>query len=102
MDIECTCKNDEFLDSIACCIQDDCDDAGKDETIKFAKGICNIVGVEVPEKVECKTAATTTSASATGTGAAAAETETETPDAAPASLGGVTGAIGVAALLFAL
>ncbi|KFH47287.1 hypothetical protein ACRE_019060 [Hapsidospora chrysogenum ATCC 11550] len=105
-DIECVCSNEEFIDGIACCVDEACDAKGKEATLKFAAQICSTQNVEVPDKVECKsktTSATSTSSpSETDEADAAAETEDE-DDAAPASLSGMTGVIGAAvAMLFAL
>jgi hypothetical protein len=99
------CSNEEFLDGIACCVDEACDAEGKDATLKFAAQICSTQNVEVPDKVECKSKASGTSTSSpseTDEADAAAETEDE-DDAAPASLSGMTGVIAAGvAMLFAL
>lgn len=52
-DIKCVCENDSFLDEIACCLADACDEDGKNKAVSFARGICNGAGVEVPDEVVC-------------------------------------------------
>lgn len=52
-DIECICSNDQFLDGIACCLDEECDEDGKSAAVKFAQQICGTQGVEVPDEVTC-------------------------------------------------
>ncbi|KAL2113360.1 hypothetical protein VUR80DRAFT_4197 [Thermomyces stellatus] len=53
-DIKCICENEDFLDNIACCLNDACDQEGKDQAVSFARQICSGAGVEVPDEVVCK------------------------------------------------
>ncbi|CAI4216810.1 unnamed protein product [Parascedosporium putredinis] len=53
-DIGCVCANSQFLDSIACCLADACDEAGQKAAVSFARALCGGAGVTVPEEVVCK------------------------------------------------
>ncbi|KEZ44163.1 Uncharacterized protein SAPIO_CDS3087 [Scedosporium apiospermum] len=110
-DIKCVCSNDSFLDSIACCLVDVCDEAGQKAAVSFALALCSGAGVSVPSEVVCKTAggnsdsassgapasgsATESGSAATGTtSGAAGSTPSSTESSAPTSSGaaGVVGA----------
>ncbi|RSL49246.1 hypothetical protein CEP54_012525 [Fusarium duplospermum] len=76
-DFKCICSNESFLDGIACCLEDECDDKGKEATVDYAKKICSTSGVEVPDEVVCKDSAkesANTSASAASASASASNT----------------------------
>ncbi|KAI9171482.1 GPI anchored CFEM domain protein C [Paramyrothecium foliicola] len=80
-DVKCICSNnDDFLSGIACCLEDACDQAGKDAAVTYAKEICSGSGVEVPSEVVCQSAASSSASSApattSGTATPAAETST--------------------------
>ncbi|KAM0427525.1 hypothetical protein ACHAPT_007485 [Fusarium lateritium] len=78
-DFKCICSNESFLDSIACCLEDECDDKGKDAAVDYAKKICSTSGVKVPDEVVCKDSAKeSANANASGSSAAASGTATET------------------------
>ncbi|KAI8691007.1 hypothetical protein LRP88_08284 [Fusarium phalaenopsidis] len=92
-DFKCICSNESFLDGIACCLEDECDEKGKEAAVDYAKKICSTSGVEVPDEVVCKDSAkesantsasaasasgSNTAASDTASGTAAATTETGT------------------------
>lgn len=122
--VKCICENEDFLNGIACCLTDTCDDAGKAAAVKFAQQICSTAGVTVPEEVTCNNSSATESAaaasgssssaaaaSASGTtseaaaGTASAPAVSSTSPAAAAGLGGagVGGAVGaVLAMMMAL
>ncbi|CAI6053249.1 unnamed protein product [Clonostachys chloroleuca] len=74
LDIKCICSNTEFLDGIACCLDKDCDAAGKSAAVTFAKQICSTASVTIPDQVVCKSGSSTTSgsASASSSGSASA------------------------------
>uniref|UniRef100_A0A8H7N9X0 CFEM domain-containing protein n=1 Tax=Bionectria ochroleuca TaxID=29856 RepID=A0A8H7N9X0_BIOOC len=74
LDIKCICSNTEFLDGIACCLDKDCDAAGKSAAVTFAKQICSTADVTIPDQVVCKSGSSTTSgsASASSSGSASA------------------------------
>ncbi|KAG9249873.1 uncharacterized protein F5Z01DRAFT_436643 [Emericellopsis atlantica] len=94
-DIECICSNDDFLQNIACCLEDKCDASGKAAAVKFAQQICSTVSVDVPNQVECKASSSggsgsTTTESKTGTATETAtetttDTATDSPSATPSS-----------------
>ncbi|KXX81589.1 GPI anchored CFEM domain protein C [Madurella mycetomatis] len=90
-DIECICGNDQFLDDIACCLVDDCDEAAQSTAVSVAISLCSGFGVtDLPTAVTCAdaSASTTTSGpadtSATTTPAPTATDDntapTDTPD----------------------
>lgn len=108
LEIKCVCANKDFLDGVACCLEDACDQAGKDAAVQFAQQICSTAGVDVPDKVVCKKTSTTsgsgngtaTVGTQTGTATDGATSETESPDAASGldAFGGALSAM-LAALL---
>ncbi|QPG99496.1 hypothetical protein C2857_001927 [Epichloe festucae Fl1] len=119
-DIACVCNNKDFISSISCCLEKDCQKDDIQSTIKFASGICNASGVKTPTELVCNKnaassgASTSTAASrtqngsGTGTGTATATTSTQTATAtktnaaAPVyvNAGGVLGVVlAVAAVL---
>lgn len=114
--VKCICENDEFLNGIACCLTDACDDAGKAAAVKFAQQICSTAGVTVPEEVTCNNSTSSSSATesaasasgtaseaASGTASAAAVSSTSPAAAAGLSGSGVGGAVGaVLAMMMAL
>ncbi|KAJ4314980.1 hypothetical protein N0V84_008606 [Fusarium piperis] len=89
-DFRCICSNESFLDGIACCLEGECDDAGKQAAVDYAQQICSTSGVDVPNEVVCRNS-TSTSASASGSNtaasrtAAATGTSTETSGSDPAA-----------------
>lgn len=123
--VKCICENEDFLNGIACCLTDACDDAGKAAAVKFAQQICSTAGVTVPEEVTCNNSSATESAAASASassssaaaaasgttaseaaaGTASAPAVSSTSPAAAAGLGGagVGGAVGaVLAMMMAL
>lgn len=96
-DIACICKNDDFLNNIACCLTDVCNREDQDKTVNFAKQLCNASNVQVPDKVECKKGASASNASASSstTTTAAGASSTSAGAAAPvlAGAGNLVGAI---------
>ncbi|CAH0049532.1 unnamed protein product [Clonostachys solani] len=72
LDIKCICSNTEFLDGIACCLDKDCDAAGKSAAVTFAKQICSTADVTIPDEVVCKSGSSTTSGSASASGSSSA------------------------------
>ncbi|VUC27101.1 unnamed protein product [Clonostachys rosea] len=81
LDIKCICSNTQFLDGIACCLDKDCDAAGKSAAVTFAKQICSTADVTIPDEVVCKSSSSTasggsssssSSASASGSSSASA------------------------------
>ncbi|XP_044724667.1 CFEM domain-containing protein [Hirsutella rhossiliensis] len=99
-DIACICKNDDFLNNIACCLADVCSKEDQDKTVQSAKQLCNASNVQVPDKVECKKGASasspsTRSSSSSATGTAAAASSSSKAAAAPmlAGAGNLAGAL---------
>lgn len=97
-DIACTCKNENFLDNIACCLADVCNKEDQDKTVQFAKRFCSAAKVRVPDKVECKKGASASSSStrsslATGTVARAASSSTGAAAPMLAGAGNLAGAL---------
>ncbi|KAK4176636.1 hypothetical protein QBC36DRAFT_328780 [Triangularia setosa] len=110
-DPECICKNSTFLDSIACCLVDVCNDADQKKAVSVAATLCKAFGVnDLPTTVVCGTlspsastpvktstpaatggantsAAVTTTPTGTATDAtdAPSTTETETPEESSAT-----------------
>lgn len=93
MDVKCICSNNNFLDGIACCLEDACDEEGKNAAVKYAQQICSAAGVDVPDEVVCKessstsasgssTSASDSSTSASGTAAVTSTEDSETSTAA--------------------
>lgn len=78
LDIACICSNEQFLDGIACCLEDACDDAGKKAAVAYARQICSTQNVQVPDQVVCKNPSSSGSDS---TAAAGTETSTGTESA---------------------
>jgi hypothetical protein len=116
-DIACICSNKDFLDGIACCLVDDCDDASQKAAVDFARGLCTGAGVQVPNEIICKeggssstsaapsssttdgSASSSPSATETETGAGS-EATTSSPNAGSAAtpfVGGIVGAAFLAA-----
>lgn len=84
-DVKCICSNEEFLDGIACCLEDACDEEGRKAAVNYAKSICTSSGVTVPDEVVCKGSGSSTSRSSTQsstTGSAAVATNTDDDDSA--------------------
>jgi len=81
-DPKCICENKGFLDSIACCVEDRCDEAGKSSAITYATALCAANDVhDIPTTISCSTGAkptTTTTSTPTGSGTAAADSSTIT------------------------
>ncbi|KAM5355915.1 hypothetical protein ACJ41O_002561 [Fusarium nematophilum] len=121
LEVKCICSNENFLDGIACCLEDQCDQEGIAAAIKYAGQICSSAGVDVPDEVVCKDkgSGSSTSADSTGTstgtnteGSASTPTESsgsaETTEGAAsndnaASRGSAAGLLGAAmAMLVAL
>jgi cobalamin biosynthesis Mg chelatase CobN len=86
LDIKCICSNQEFLDGIACCLEDACDQEGRDQAVAFARQICSTEDVEVPEDVVCKRSSSSASEESSGT-VAESTTATETPATETTSTG---------------
>ncbi|KAK4655352.1 hypothetical protein QC762_301640 [Podospora pseudocomata] len=56
-DPECICKNSTFLDSIACCLVDVCNEADQKTAVSVAATLCKAFGVnDLPTAVTCATA----------------------------------------------
>ncbi|KAH7022936.1 hypothetical protein EDB80DRAFT_696060 [Ilyonectria destructans] len=71
IDVKCICSNADFLSGIACCLEGQCDAAGKAAAVKYAQQICSAAKVTVPDEVVCKsTSSGSASASASATGVA--------------------------------
>ncbi|RDA85378.1 hypothetical protein CP532_6402 [Ophiocordyceps camponoti-leonardi (nom. inval.)] len=91
-DIGCICKNKDFLNNIACCLDKACQPDDQKKTIAFAKQLCSAAGAQVPDKVECvnkdkaaTAASSSSSASSTSSAAASATSSAAGPAlAAPA------------------
>jgi hypothetical protein len=119
LDIACICENGSLLDSIACCLEEKCDAAGKEAAVKYASQICGSDGVkDIPTEVVCKTTASETgtktseavnsastaaeqsadSTTGTGTGTAAAQSTSATETDAAAGVSAPVGLMG--AMLF--
>ncbi|KAF7545511.1 hypothetical protein G7Z17_g9119 [Cylindrodendrum hubeiense] len=64
LDVACICKNDDFLNGVACCLEGKCDTAGKTAAVEYAKKICSAAKVDVPDSVVCKSSSSSASASA--------------------------------------
>ncbi|KAK4100905.1 hypothetical protein N658DRAFT_87441 [Parathielavia hyrcaniae] len=80
-DIACICANDEFLNSIACCLVDVCSEAEQEQAVQFALGICAGSGVsDLPTAVVCESASSATSTAASTE--ASTEASTDSADAA--------------------
>ncbi|EEU48556.1 uncharacterized protein NECHADRAFT_98798 [Fusarium vanettenii 77-13-4] len=83
-DFKCICSNESFLDGIACCLEGECDDKGKQAAVDYAKKICSTSGVDVPDEVVCKDSAkesantSASAASASGSNTAASDTASGT------------------------
>jgi len=92
-DIECICSNSDFIDGIACCLDENCDQEGKDSAVKFAQQICGTQGVDVPDQVTC-------GGDNSPSQSAEAENSEDDDDAATGLKVGIAGA--VAAMAFAL
>ncbi|CAM1506852.1 Fc.00g064930.m01.CDS01 [Cosmosporella sp. VM-42] len=92
--VKCICENDDFLDGIACCLDQRCDEKGKAAAVKFAQQICSTAGVTVPDEVVCKNTTSTESGSATESAASetASGTATGTADSASSGTGSATDA----------
>ncbi|KAG9737321.1 hypothetical protein KCU59_g9506, partial [Aureobasidium melanogenum] len=63
IDVECICKNREFLDNLGCCMSKACDKADQDAAIGFANNFCSAYKVtDLPTAATCMStnAATTT------------------------------------------
>ncbi|KAK0666477.1 hypothetical protein QBC41DRAFT_149791 [Cercophora samala] len=108
-DPECICKNSTFLDSIACCLVDVCNDADQKTAVSVAATLCKAFGVnDLPTAVTCatvspsattpvktstrattaantSTAVTTPAGTATDATDAPSTTETETPEESSAT-----------------
>jgi len=53
-DPECICKNETFLDSIACCLVDVCEQADQKKAVAVAASLCKAFGVnDLPTEVVC-------------------------------------------------
>ncbi|KAK7422626.1 hypothetical protein QQZ08_009432 [Neonectria magnoliae] len=85
LDIKCICSNSDFLDGIACCLDDACDDSGKAAAVRYAQQICSSSGVTVPDKVVCKDSASSKSASASASAIASSKSASESAAASGAS-----------------
>ncbi|KAI6785589.1 uncharacterized protein J7T54_005923 [Emericellopsis cladophorae] len=105
-DIECICSNDDFLQNMACCLEDSCDDSGKAAAVTFAQQVCSSVNVDTPDQVECKASASpsaTPSSEQSETSGAANSEETGDDGNAATGLSSVGGLVGaVVAMGFAL
>ncbi|KAK7424927.1 hypothetical protein QQX98_000203 [Neonectria punicea] len=85
LDIKCICSNSDFLDGIACCLDDACDDSGKAAAVKYAQQICSSSGVTVPDEVVCKDSASSKSASASASAIASSKSASESAASETAS-----------------
>ncbi|KAL7803603.1 hypothetical protein V8C44DRAFT_343625 [Trichoderma aethiopicum] len=77
LDIACICKNDDFLNGIACCLASACDKDGQAQAVKYAKQICSSAGVSTPDNVVCNensSSSATESATATDDSSSTATT----------------------------
>ncbi|KAM0564248.1 hypothetical protein ACHAPJ_000458 [Fusarium lateritium] len=115
-DFKCICSNKSFLSGIACCLEKECDKAGRESAVKYAKQICSTAGVkDLPDEVTCdKSAASGSASSDASSGAStptssASSSETSSADSSSSSDSGnaasrgAAGVLGVAAaMLFAL
>lgn len=82
LDIACICSNDEFLNGIACCLEDACDEEGKDAAVAYARQICSTQDIEVPGEVVCRNPSGSGSDTSSAAETSAAETETTSEPAA--------------------
>ncbi|KAF4962710.1 hypothetical protein FSARC_9271 [Fusarium sarcochroum] len=108
-DFKCICSNKSFLSGIACCLEKECDKAGRESAVKYAKQICSTAGVkDLPDEVTCDKSAASGSASTPTSSASSSETSSadsssSTDDSGNAASRGAAGVLGVAAaMLFAL
>ncbi|KAK6002334.1 hypothetical protein QM012_001972 [Aureobasidium pullulans] len=54
IDVECICKNKEFLDNLGCCMSKACDKADQDAAIGFANNFCSAYKVtDLPTAATC-------------------------------------------------
>ena len=84
MDVKCICSNNNFLDGIACCLEDACDEEGKNAAVKYAQQICSAAGVDVPDEVVCKESSST---SASGSSTSASDSSTSASDSSTSASG---------------
>ncbi|RFU73886.1 cfem domain-containing [Trichoderma arundinaceum] len=77
LDIECICKNADFLNGIACCLTSACDKDSQAQAVDYAKQICSAAGVSTPDQVVCNESSSSSSSSPSGS--------TTAPDTSSAS-----------------
>ncbi|KAJ9134098.1 hypothetical protein NKR23_g10330 [Pleurostoma richardsiae] len=88
-DPKCICQNQNFLSTIACCLEGVCDASDQAAAVAFAQQICSAQGVSVPTVVSC----TSTSGLASGTASSSPATATAaTTTSGSASAAATTGA----------
>jgi cobalamin biosynthesis Mg chelatase CobN len=77
LDIKCVCENGSLLDNLACCLEKNCDEAGKEAAVKYAAQICGSAGVkDIPTEVVCKSEASKTGESSSKTESKSDESKT--------------------------
>ncbi|CAD0084402.1 unnamed protein product [Aureobasidium vineae] len=55
IDVECICKNKDFLENLGCCMSKACDKADQDAAIGFANNFCSAYKVsDLPTAATCK------------------------------------------------
>ncbi|KAF4461917.1 cell wall [Fusarium albosuccineum] len=96
-DFKCICGNQDFLDGIACCLEDECDASGRAAAVKYAGQICSSAGVDVPDEVVCKN--TTSTGTPTASSGSAATTSADSGNGA--SRGSAVGLLGAAMAVLA-
>ncbi|KAF4981499.1 hypothetical protein FDECE_17686 [Fusarium decemcellulare] len=102
---KCICSNQDFLDGIACCLEDECDASGRAAAVKYAGQICSSAGVDVPDEVVCKNTTSTGTATDTATGTPTASSGSAATTSADsgngASRGSAVGLLGAAMAVLA-
>jgi len=84
-DIGCVCENTDFLDQIACCLVDVCNADEQKAAVAYAGSICEGAGVDVPDEVVCKGAASPSASSTETSSSGGDSTETGSSDSSGAN-----------------
>ncbi|KAI5358710.1 Putative extracellular membrane protein, CFEM [Septoria linicola] len=80
VDVKCICENQPLLETLSCCVSQNCDESGTQEVIKFADTLCGSFGVTgLPTAASCAATASATAAPSGSSTESSASTVTSVP-----------------------
>ncbi|CAK1368076.1 unnamed protein product [Cercospora beticola] len=86
VDVACICSNQPLLETLSCCVSQNCDQSGIDEVISFANALCGSYGVTtLPTAATCAATASGPAPTGTQTSSASGSETSPATTSAPAA-----------------